>query len=55
MLHQFDGYTAEEIGRMGKDKPGLLGDYANAMDLKAGYEIRSGKERKVLSFKEVGL
>jgi len=54
-LHQFDGYTAEEIGKLGKDKPGLLGDYAKAMDLQAGYEIRSGKERKVLSFKEAGI
>tara|TARA_R110002020_G_scaffold64613_1_gene171366 strand:+ start:3037 stop:3339 length:303 start_codon:yes stop_codon:yes gene_type:complete len=54
-LHQFDGYTAEEIGKMGKEKPGLLSDYANAMDLKAGYEIRSGKERKVLTFKEAGI
>jgi|GEM_PF-1383412 len=54
-LHAFDGYTADEIGKMGKDKPGLLGAYAKSMDLQAGYEIRSGKKRKVLSFKEAGI
>ena len=52
-LHQFDGYTPEEVGKYAKEKPQLRSDYNQAMDLKAKYEIRSGKKRSVKSFKNL--
>ena len=46
-LHQFDGYSSEDIGNLSKEKPQLRSEYNKAMDLKAKYEIRSGQKRNV--------
>lgn len=53
LLHSFDGYTPEEIGNLAKDKPQIRSDYQKSMDLKAKYDIRSGKKRNVQSFKSI--
>ena len=53
ILHQFDGYTPDEVGKLAKEKPHIRGQYSRAMDLKAKYEIRSGKKRDIKSFTEV--
>ena len=53
ILHSFDGYTPEEVGNLAKDKPQIRSQYGEAMDLKAKYEMRSGKGRKVVSFTEL--
>ena len=52
-LHQFDGYSSEDIGNLSKEKPQLRSEYNKAMDLKAKYEIRSGQTRNVRSFKNI--
>ena len=52
-LHQFDGYSSEDIGNLSKEKPQLRSEYNKAMDLKAKYEIRSGQNRNVRSFKNI--
>ena len=52
-LHQFDGYSSEDIGNLSKEKPQLRSEYNKAMDLKAKYEIRSGQKRNVRSFKNI--
>ena len=53
ILHQFDGYSAEEISKLAKDKPQLRSQYADSMELKAKYESRAGKERVAKSFKDM--
>jgi len=54
-LHQFDGYTGDEISKMAKDKPNLRSDYAEAMKLKSQYELRSGKKKAITTFSDLGL
>ena len=54
-LHQFDGYTGDEISKMAKDKPNLRSDYAEAMKLKSQYELRSGKKKATTTFSDLGL
>jgi len=54
-LHQFDGYTGDEIGKLAKDKPHLRSQYADAMKLKSQYELRSGKKKATTSFSDLGL
>jgi hypothetical protein len=53
VLHSFDGYTADEIGDLAKNKPQVRSQYGEAMGLKAKYELRSGQKRKVVSFSEI--
>ena len=50
-IHSFDGYSADEVGQLAKDKPYLRGKYNEAMNLKAKYEIRSGTKEAKTSFK----
>jgi len=52
-LHQFDGYTPDDVSNLAKDKPQLRTQYSKAMELKAKYEIRSGQKRSVQSFKDI--
>ena len=52
-LHQFDGYTADEISEMSKEKPHLRVQYGQTMGLKRKYELRSGKKEEVKSFKDI--
>ena len=52
-LHSFDGYTSEDVGNMAKNNPGIRGDYSKCLEMKAKYERRSGKQRKVQSFSEL--
>ena len=54
-LHQFDGYTGDEIGKLAKDKPHLRSQYAEAMKLKSQYELRSGKKKATTTFSDLGL
>ena len=54
-LHQFDGYSGEDVNKMAKDKPQIRSQYAEAMKLKAQYELRSGKKKATTSFSDLGL
>jgi len=52
-LHSFDGYTSENIGEMAKSNPSVRGDYNKYLEMKAKYERRTGKQKKVQSFSEL--
>tara|TARA_R100001443_G_scaffold108755_1_gene119616 strand:+ start:516 stop:773 length:258 start_codon:yes stop_codon:yes gene_type:complete len=54
-LHQFDGYTAEEVSKLAKEKPHVRTQYAEAMKLKTQYELRSGKKKATTSFSDLGI
>ncbi len=53
LMHQFDGYTADDISSLAKDKPQLRGDYAKSLELNAKYERKAGRKEKVKSFSQV--
>jgi len=53
LIHQFDGYDADDIGRMAKDKPRIRGDYGRSMAMKERMERRAGSKRKQQSFTEL--
>ena len=56
ILHQFDGYNPDEIGKLAKDKPQIRSDYSKSMNLKRAYEVRSGakkRETEIKSFKQL--
>ena len=56
ILHQFDGYSPEDISKMAKDKPHVRSDYNKSMNLKRAYEVRSGakkRETEITSFKQL--
>jgi len=52
-LHAFDGYSPDEVNEFAKNKAQVRTDYQKSMDLKARYEMRSGKKREVQSFRDI--
>lgn len=55
VIHQFDGYTPDEIGKLAKDKPELRSQYSRSISMKRKYELRAGKVERAKSFKDLGL
>jgi len=55
VIHQFDGYTPDEVGKLAKDKPEIRSQYSRSIGLKRKYERRAGKVEKAKSFSELGL
>jgi len=53
MIHAFDGYSADDISKLSKDKPQLRSDYNRASNAKALMEQKIGKKRKIASFKDL--
>jgi hypothetical protein len=53
LIHQFDGYDSDDIGRMAKDKPKLRTDYGRSIAMKERMERRAGSKPKQQSFKEL--
>ena len=53
IMHSFDGYSSDEIGDLAKGKPEVRSQYQKAMELKAKYEMRAGKQQKTQSFKDL--
>ena len=47
IMHQFDGYSSEEVSKMAKDKPEVRGMYAKSIALNASMERRGGRKQKV--------
>ena len=45
--------SAEEISQAAKDKPHIRSQYSQSMDMKAKYELRTGKKKKIQSFKQL--
>ena len=52
-LHSFDGYTSENIREMSKNNSSINADYSKYLEMKAKYERRTGKQKKVQSFSEL--
>ena len=52
-MHQFDGYTAEDINEQAKNRPQMRGDYARYLELNAKYRDKIGLKRKKISFKDL--
>ena len=55
IIHQFDGYTSQDISELSKNKPQVKSDYNRSIALKRKYEMRAGKSEKIKSFNELGL
>ena len=45
-MHQFDGYSEEEIGKMAKDRPQVRSDYYKYRELKDEYDARLGVKKQ---------
>ena len=52
-MHHFDGYSAEDVSNLAKDKPQIRSDYAKYMELNAVYERRAGKKEKTQSLSQM--
>ena len=52
-LHSFDGYTSGNIEEMSKSNSSIRADYNRYMEMKAKYEKRTGKQKKLQSFSEL--
>jgi hypothetical protein len=50
-LHSLDGYDAEDIKNIAKDKPGIRNEWAKYQNAKAKYESRVGRRETPKSFK----
>jgi len=49
VLHSFDGYDSDDIGKMSKDKPRIRNDYNRYRAMQEKY----GKKRKPQNFADV--
>jgi len=50
-LHSLDGYDAEDIKSIAKDKPSIRSEWAKYQNAKAKYESRVGQKETPKSFK----
>ena len=53
VMHQFDGYNDKEVNDMVKNKPSIRSDYTKYLEINALYQERTGRRRKIESFREV--
>jgi len=51
--HAFDGYSSKEVDTMAKDKPEVRTNYAKSQRMKNKYDLILGREKKVLSLREL--
>ena len=52
-IHAFDGYTAEDVSKMSKDKPEVRSGYTKSLELKAKMDEKIGKKRNIGTFKDL--
>ncbi len=54
-MHSYDGYNAEDIKHMAKDKPEIRSQYNKYLELNDNYKIKAGQKRTHTknSFKDV--
>ena len=54
-LHQFDGYTSDDINQQTKNRPSgdIRSQYNKYLELNQIYKERSGFKKKVKSFKDI--
>ena len=53
LLHSYDGYNSDEIGRMAKDKPEVRSHYSNYREANAKLKRKLGIQQKQKSFKDL--
>ena len=53
IIHQFDGYAPDEVGKLAKDKPEIRAQYNQSEGLKRDYQARAGKAEKITSFNQL--
>ena len=53
VLHSFDGYTAEDVGVMAKDKPRIRSQYNKYVEARRRLKAKTGQVQKPKSFKEM--
>ena len=52
-MHQFDGYTPEDINEQAKNRPSIRSDYAKYMEINAKYQDKIGMKKKTKSFRDL--
>jgi hypothetical protein len=52
-MHQFDGYSGEDVSRIAKDKPEVRSEYSKCLEMNKIYERRAGKRDKIKSFSQL--
>ena len=53
LLHSFDGYNSEDIGKMAKDRPEGRSQYAQYKEANARLKRRLGKKEEQKSFRDL--
>ena len=53
VLHSFDGYNSDDIGRMAKDKPEVRSQYARYIEANRELKRKLGKVEKRKSFRDL--
>ena len=53
LLHAYDGYTPDQIGKMSKDNPAVRNQYAKHREFKIRMESKMGRKRELTSFAEL--
>ena len=52
--HAFDGYSAEEVGKMAKDKPQIRVNYENSQKVKRKFDAKiKPQQKEITSFREL--
>ena len=46
LLHSYDGYSAEDIKHMAKDKPEIRSQYNKYLEINEDYKIKAGAKRQ---------
>ena len=52
-VHSFDGYSAEDVSEMAKNKPQVRSQYQQHMEAKARLDMKIGKKRPRASVKDI--
>ena len=53
MVHNFDGYSPEDVSEMAKNKPQVRSQYMEHMEAKARLDKKLGRERQRASVKDI--
>ena len=52
-IHNFDGYSSEDVSEMAKNKPQVRTQYMEHMEAKARLDKKLGKKRQRASVKDI--
>ena len=52
-MHQYDGYTSDDISQHAKERPQIRSDYNKYLEINARYQERTGQRKRVQSFKDI--